>query len=265
MEGFLMLRRVNGLRGLALRAVDDPIGSVAAFCFDDQSWSMRYMLVQTGNWLDGETVLISPRAIRAVDWARQRIDLNVTSRQIRDAPRTLVDQPISRRMELAHATYYNDEPYWYGPGRWGHTGFPYYGDGMTGYTPASTAATERERELPSGDTHLHSTREVLNYHIRASDGTLGYLSDFVMDDETWAVRYLVIDTRSRRPSKPALIAPAWIAAVSWGDRTIDVDLPGGLIRAAPAYDPTWLNRTFEQGLYRHYQRSAYWDTEGMFS
>jgi len=92
-----------------------------------------------------------------------------------------------------------------------------------------------------------------------SDGTIGYISDFVMDDETWAVRYLVVDTRNRRPSRQALIDPAWIAAASWADRTIDVDLPGALIKAAPAYDPTWLNRTFEQGLYQHYQRPAYWD------
>jgi hypothetical protein len=260
-----MLRRVNRLRELALRATDDSIGCVDAFCFDDQSWAMRYMLVKTGSWLDGETVLISPRAIRAMDWARQRVDLNVTGRQIRDAPRTVADQPISRRMELAHATYYNDEPYWYGPGLWGHTDFPYYGDGIMGFAPASIAAAEREQKMPSVGSYLHNTREVLNYHIRAIDGGLGYVSDFVMDDETWAVRYFVVDTRGRRPSKPALIAPAWIAAVSWDDRTIDVDLSSAMIRAAPAYDPTWLNRTFEQGLYRHYQRSAYWDLEGIYS
>lgn len=259
-----MLRGVNRLHGLTVRAVDDSIGCVDAFCFDDQSWAIRYMLVQTDSWLDGETVLISPRAIRTVDWARQRVDLNVTCRLIRDAPRTVAGQPISRPMELAHATYYSDEPYWYGPALWGNTGFPYYGDGITGFAPPSAAA-EREHVLPSGGAYLHNTRELLNYQIRASDGALGYLSDFVMDDETWAVRYLVVDTRSRRPSKPALIAPAWIAAVSWDDRTIDIDLSSAMIRAAPAYDPTWLNRTFEQGLYRYYQRSAYWDTEGMLS
>ncbi len=258
-----MLRSVNELRGLTIHATDDEIGRVDDFFFDDAGWSIRYMVVNTGSWMLPETVLISPRSIRTVDWAARRIEVNLTRQQVKDAPSTATDRPVSRQMELTHAAYYNYDPYWNGPRLWGGIGYPYAIGGVSGSIPSGMTPTEREldveRNLPKGDTHLRSTHEVTGYHIRASDGTIGHVNDFVMDDESWAVRYLVVDTRNWWPGKQVLIAPAWIAAVSWNDRTVDVDMPRATIKSGPAYDPTLLNRTFEEQLYRHYQRTAYWD------
>jgi len=241
-----MLRSINELRGLTIRATDDAIGSVDEFFFDDARWSIRYMVVNTGSWMLPETVLISPRSIRAVDWEARRIAVNLTRQQVQDAPSTAMDQPVSRQMEIAHAAYYNYDPYWYGPGLWGSMGYPYAIGGVVGALPAGITATAREqdieRDLPQGDTHLRSTREVIGYHIRASDGELGHIHDFVMDDETWAVRYLVVDTRNWWPGKQVLVAPARISAVSWNDRTVNVDLSRDVIKAGPEYDPAQLNQ-----------------------
>lgn len=264
-----MLRTVEHLRGLKIRATDDEIGKVDEFFFDDERWTIRYMVVDTGNWLISEPVLISPRSVREVDWDDRRVEVSLTREQVKEAPSIASDRPVSRQMELEHAAYYNYDPYWYGPGLWGGTGFPYYAGGVAGYTPVPLAATEREREIerdrqrdiegPQGDSHLRSTREVHGYHIRANDGEIGHVTDFVMDDETWAMRYFVIDTRNWWPGKKVLLAPAWVDAVNWGDRTVDVDLPREAIKSAPEYDPERLTREYEADLYSHYGRPSYWD------
>jgi len=258
-----MLRSVNELRGLSIHATDDEIGRVDEFFFDDQHWSIRYMVVNTGSWMLPATVLISPRSIRVVDWDGRRVEVNLTRQQVQVAPSTEADRPVSRQMEHAHAAYYGYDPYWNGPGLWGGMGYPYAIGGVSGYIPAGMTPTEREldveRDLPKADTHLRSTREVIGYHIRASDGTIGHVNDFVMDDATWAVRYLVVGTHNWWPGKQVLVAPAWIKAVSWADRTVDVDLSRETIKAGPEYDPLRLNRSYEELLYTHYQRSTYWD------
>ena len=255
-----MLRNVNELHGLSIHATDGELGSVDEFYFDDRHWSIRYMVVNAGGWLLRDTVLISPRSIRAIDWDRRRVDVDLTREQVQAAPSTETDRPVSRQMELAHSAYYNYDPYWYGSGLSGGMSYSHAGAGPL---PAGMQATEREREVehdqPSRDTHLRSTREVIGYHIRASDGAIGHISDMLIDEATWAVRYLVVDTHNWLPGKHVLVAPAWVSAVSWADRTVDADLSRDIIKTAPEYDPAQLNRSFEEGLYRHYQRSVYWD------
>ncbi|NTU85811.1 MAG: PRC-barrel domain containing protein, partial [Chloroflexales bacterium] len=245
-----MLRSINDLGGLTIRATDGEIGSVDGFFFDDAHWAIRSMLVKTGGWLLPETVLISPQSIQAVHWEQRLIAVNLTCQQVRDAPNATTHQPVSRQMEIAHASYYGYEPYWYGPGLWGGMGMPYYSVGMAAYVPLGMGATERarvravEHDLPQGDAHLRSTREVMGYHIQASDGAIGHIKDFVMDDTTWALRYLVVDTQNWWPGKQVLVAPTWITAVNWDDRTVGVDLPRATIKAGPEYDPSQLNRAY---------------------
>jgi len=258
-----MLRSTNDLRGLIIRATDGEIGSVDTFFFDDVRWSIRYMVVNTGGWLLPETVLISPRSIRAVDWDRRLVEVNLTRQQVKDAPSTASDQPVSRQMEVAYASHYRHDPYWYGAKRWGNTSFPYASGGGDVYLPPGIVAPERDRAvaqaLPMGDAHLRSTHEVAGYRIRASDGELGRIDDFVMDDATWAIRYLVVDTQNWWPGKKVLMAPSWISTVSWIDRTVEIGLGCAAIKAGPEYDPTQLNRAYERRLHRHYRKPSYWD------
>jgi uncharacterized protein YrrD len=258
-----MLRSINDLRGLTIQASDGEIGHVDEFYFDDAAWSIRYMVANTGGWLLGDTVLISPRSIRAVDWEKRLVAVNLTRQQVKDAPSTETDQPVSRQMEQVHAAYYNYDPYWYGTSLWGNAGFPYAGGATGAYLPPGmldvAGEQEAERALPQGDAHLRSTHEVSGYHIRASDGEIGHVTDFVMDDASWTVRYLVVDTHNWWPGKQVLVAPTWITGVNWDDRTVDVDITRATIKAGPEYDPTQLNRVYEQRLYQHYRQPSYWD------
>jgi uncharacterized protein YrrD len=259
-----MLREGKSLRGLKLRARDDELGRVDHFLFDDEQWTIRYMVVNTGNWFIKDLVLISPRSISGVDWETHRIDVNLTRRQVETAPDISVDQPVSRQMEISHAAYYNYDPYWYGNQLWGGSGLPVSLNQFAGYAPTPPSGTEQQRELKTAvqeqsDVHLRSTREVIDYDIQARDGEIGHLSDFVMDDESWAIRYFIVSTRDWLPGKHVVFAPKWMGDINWEARNVVVDLSREQIKDGPEYDPAALNRDYEWRLHRHVGQPPYWE------
>lgn len=257
-----MLRSGNDLKGLTIGAADGEVGTVDEFLFDDERWAVRYMVVNTAGWLLKELVLLSPRSIQGVDWEGRRVAVSLRRQQVEDAPPIAADEPVSRQMEAELASYYGYQPYWYGPGLWGAAGYP-FGAGMGASPMAATmAATERERAPETaerGDPHLRSTREVKGYAIRARDGEVGEVSDFLMDDERWAIRYLVVDTGGWWSGRKVLIAPLWATAVSWEDKVVEMDLTREQVRSGPEYSGLRLSRDDEQLLHRHYQRPGYWE------
>jgi hypothetical protein len=261
-----MLRSTNDLRGYTLRATDGEIGKVDDFLFDDEQWTIRYMVANTGGWLTGRLVLISPIVLGNVDWEAKTLAVKLTRTQVEQSPDIATDQPVSRQREQELAQYYGYFPYWGGAGLWGAGMVPYAVGGPVVpplAPPAGTTATERalsSTAIEHGDQHLRSTREVAGYHIHARDGELGHVDDFIVDDETWAMRYMVIDTRNWWPGKHVLVAPQWIGAIDWDTSSVTVDLLRETIKQGPEYDPAMLNRAYETALYRHYGRPAYWET-----
>jgi hypothetical protein len=253
------------MRGFAIRATDGEIGSVDDFLFDDEQWTIRYLVANTGSWLTGRLVLVSPIAFRAVDWDGQAFAVNLTRRQVEESPGIATDQPVSRQMEEQYFRYYGYPYYWAGPGLWAGGMYPVYTGHILGTAPAPIApsATEREvqqSERPHGDQHLRSVRAVTGYAIQARDDDLGHVEDFIMDDQSWAIRYMVVDTRNWWPGKRVLAAPQWITSVSWAESSVHVDLMRETIKSAPEYDSSaLLDREYETRLYRHYGRPAYWE------
>jgi hypothetical protein len=111
----------------------------------------------------------------------------------------------------------------------------------------------------SADSHLRSTDEVTGYHIEAADGEIGHVKDFIVDDETWAIRYLEIDTRNWLPGKKVLLSPQWINNVSWPQSKVYVDLTRETIQNSPEWDDTIpVTREYEYRLHEYYARSPYW-------
>jgi hypothetical protein len=109
---------------------------------------------------------------------------------------------------------------------------------------------------------LRSTHEVTDYHIQAADGEIGHVEDFIIDDETWAIRYLIIDTRNWLPGKKVLVSPQWIERVSWSERKVFVNHTREIIRQSPEYtEESLLTRDYESVLHRHYNRQGYWVDE----
>ncbi len=121
-------------------------------------------------------------------------------------------------------------------------------------------------EAHAWDPHLRSTRDVIGHHIQSTDGMIGHVEDFIVDDQTWAIRYLVIDTQNWWPGKRVVVSPQWIDRVSWDDSTVYVNLAGDAIKEAPKYtDVGLLTREYEGQLHQHYNRPGYWvgDPEGI--
>jgi hypothetical protein len=216
----------------------------------------------------GRKVLISPISIERAQ-KTDGLTVSLTKEQIRNSPPIDTDKPVSRQHETQYFNYYGYPYYWGGPALWGGTAYPFgyasrphnlgYPDRTSGY--AGTAATARlQSEKKEGDQHLRSTKEVSGYYIEATDGDIGHVEDFVIDDENWAIRYVVVDTVNWWPGKKVVVAPQWIKDVSWTDSRVYVELSRERIKNAPEYDPTAvIDRRYEDKLYDYYKSPKYWD------
>jgi hypothetical protein len=253
-----MLHKAKTLNDYTLRSLDGEIGKVKEFYFDDRHWTIRYLVADTGNWLTGRHVLISPYALRAVSEEDRYIAIDLTKKQIEDSPPLDSDKPVSRQFEEAYYGYYGWPMYWGGPLMWGPAWKP---------NPYIVRDREKwENTVQQGesawDPHLRSTQDVTGHHIQAPDGEIGHVADFIIDDETWAIRYLIVDTRNWWPGKQVLVSPRWIERVSWEESKVFVNLLRETIKQSPEYTEGSLpTRDYETGLHRHYNRQGYWVDE----
>jgi sporulation protein YlmC with PRC-barrel domain len=254
-----MLIRISDLNGYTVRATDGDIGTVHDVYFDAESWTVRYLVVDAGGWLTGRRVLVSPRAVRGSDPEAQRLDVALTRQQVENSPHVDTERPVSRQHEIEFARHYEYPYYWGGPFRWGFEPYP------GAVSAPRRSAVEEEilaRDRQSADPNLHSAREVTGYYLGATDGDLGHVDDFLVDDLTWAIRYMVVDTRNWLPGKKVLVSPEWIRDVSWADSRVFVELRREAVERAPEYDPAApLEREYERRLHEHYGRRSYWDRE----
>jgi sporulation protein YlmC with PRC-barrel domain len=245
-----MLRSLKKIEGYKVSATDGDLGSVVNFLIDDERWTVRYLVVDTGGIFGSRQVLISPISFRDVDHSAERFHVNLTTDKIKNSPSIDLDRPVSRQHERDYYGYYGYPYYWaYGGGLWG-----------MGYYPSAMAvagyggAGERPGE-PAADVHLRSARELTGYHIEGTDGSIGHVKDFKVDDESWAIRYMVIETSNWWVGKSVLIAPEWTSGISWIDRKVYVAMTRAAIKGSPEWgvdDP--VGRAFEEQLYRHYGR-----------
>ncbi|HLE01774.1 MAG TPA: PRC-barrel domain-containing protein [Bdellovibrionota bacterium] len=261
-----MLKSLESLTNMVVQATDGEIGSVEEFYFDDEKWTVRYLVVQTGGWLTGKKVLISPIAVEQINVPARAIHVSLTRKQVEDSPSIDTDKPVSRQLEARYYDYYRWPYYWTGAGVWGMAPYP---AGMLGRPPTSasyaseTAGTETSANQESkGDPHLRSSDVVRGYRIEATDGRFGHVDDFIIEDDSWRIRYLVADTVNFWPSKSVLISPEWVDSISWKDRKCRVNLAENVIKGSPEYLPgETITRDYEERLYSHYGRPKYWSSE----
>jgi uncharacterized protein YrrD len=249
-----MLSKAKTLKGYQLGCRDGEIGTVKEFYFDDRYWTIRYLVADTGSWLTGRQVLISPYALIAVDRAAQHITVNLTKKQIEDSPSLNSDKPVSRHFEESYNEYYKWPAYWRGQHAWGLS--PY----LVG-RDCEKWEKDMQREK-AAKFHLRSTLDVSGHDIQATDGEIGHVEDFIIDDQTWAIRYLVIGTRNWWPGKRVLVSPRWIERVSWSESKVFVNLSRETIKQSPEYtEESMLTREYEIELHGHYNRPGYWVDE----
>ena len=248
-----MIERAHTLHGYQLRSRDGDIGSVRDFYFDDRYWSIRYLVANTGNWLSGRQVLISPYALRDVINERHEISVAMTKAQIEASPSPESDKPVSRQFENSYFGFFGWQPYWTGPYRWGASpDIPRGGEELKAADP----------HMKDWNAHLRSTSKVSGYHIRALDGEIGHVVDFLVDVDSWAIRYLIVDTHNWWPGGKVLVAPEWISNVSWDESKVHVDLSRDDLKQSPPYPvESPLTRDYEMRLHEHYRRPGYWGDE----
>jgi len=229
-----VLRNARAWVGYELRARDGIIGEVKDLYFDDEQWRLRYFVVETGAWLRKRRVLISPESVLTPEWNAGILPVDLTQEQVRDSPAVEVDRPVSRQYEESLRRHYGLSFYW--------------GAGLTGpglvlpvssmvQTSLPAVKTESQVSIPAGNPHLRSASEVSHYRIRATDGEIGHAFDFLIDDRTWDIRYLIVDTKNWLPGKKVVISPWWITEVNWLESEIAVDLATETIKRSPDYDP----------------------------
>lgn len=253
-----MLSNLKSLFSYKLRATDGEIGGVRDIFFDDKKWEIRYFVADTGNWLLGKRVLISPVSIEGVDWDSRKLLVNLSKDQIEKSPEVHEDRPVTRQMEKDLSVYYAWPAYW---------------EPIVGVTRPVLVSPEAVVESAKksvdtaeiephtdGDPHLQSVKDVSGFHIHAVDGEMGHIVDFIADTDNWFIRYIEVDTRNWWPGKKVLVAPEWVQTVAWEISEVYVDLTRDAIRNAPEYDPdNPIDRDYESRLYEYYRREKYWE------
>lgn len=225
----MRLRRVKDLREYTIDAEETDIGRVRGVYFDYVTWTVRYILVATGTILGGREVLLSTAALKKRAWSPLHIRVNLNWKQVENAPGIDLHQPISRQGEMEQHDHY---------------GWPHYWE----------ADTAQNSEM-----HVHSSEEVFGFKVSARDGEIGRVDDFLFDDKSWNIRWVIINTAGWWSDKKVLVSPRWIRKVDWQEHAIDVELSREQIKNSPEWDPEKpVSRKYELELHKHYQLPPYW-------
>ena len=264
-----MLNSILHINGSKIIAKDGEIGHVKEAYFDDDNWTIRYLVVDTGAWLSGREVLISPYAVVQPlvqpqvlrSTSGKQIGVSLTQQQVIDSPTTETHLPVSRQHEREMSRHYAFPAYWEGGELWAMSALPLVPAPLPTTVESEAEAAKRASEVPLEDVHLRSSANVTGYDLQASDDSIGHVSDFIFDDESWAIRYLVVDTRNWLPGgKKVLIATQWIERIDWADMTVFTTLTRAEVKASPAYDESAIiSRDYEERLHASYSRADYWD------
>lgn len=243
---------------MSIHATDGDLGKADDFYFDDQDWTIRYVVVDVGSWLERRKVLISPVSIPTIAPDLNRFMTSLTKEQVRDSPSWDTDKPVSRQYEALFADYYKYPYYWGGSALWGYTPSLSGAAVIDGVQTPSEKVADIKAEIER--SHLRSTRAVTGYAIEADDGEIGTVHDFIVDERSWRIHYLVVDTGKWLPGRKVLLSPRWIESIDWSRSKVKAQLARETIKNAPGYDnPATITREYEERLFAYYGKPGYWE------
>ena len=253
-----MLQVTSAFKGCSLEVSDGVIGAVEDFLFDDRSWRMRWLVIDTGSWLPGRKVLLHPSAIRRSDPDERVVRVDLTKAQVEESPGIRTDQPVSRQVENSLHGYYGWDPCW-DIGIMGGGGLSFspvmadrFGESMLREPPVS------DQPFDDGDPHLRSTAAVTGYHVHAVDGGIGHVEDFLVDATDWGIRYLIVNTRNWWIGRQVLVSPYAITKIEWLERQIRLDISRDQVKTSEPWTPSdYIDRAYEEQLHKHYGWPGY--------
>jgi hypothetical protein len=258
-----MLRSMKAMEDYTIGAADGIVGQVKDFYFDDAAWVIRYLVVRTGEELHRRNVLISPISIGRPNWSEKILPVSLTRSQVQNSPDIDTDKPVSRQHEMGYLGYYGYGNYWGGGGLWGAGLYPdLLQAGLR--INASTNVNRQSDEMRNqhDDPHLRSGNAVMRYYVHADDGDIGHVQGFLVDEASWAIRYIIVNTSNWWLGHQVLIAPEWIDHIDWPESKVLLSLTRQAVQGSPPYDPSVpLNREQEASISTHYGHDGYWPRE----
>lgn len=255
-----MLKDITDVTNYTAVAEDGEVGRLEDILFDDGSFSIRYIVVHTGDWLTGRKILVPPNELGRPDWSRGQFPISLTRKQIEEGPTLDTDEPVSRQHEEQLQSHFGWQASWTG-----EAASDYLSDEIP---PGDEQTGDRQdqsvpHDITPGDPDLRSFRETLDYRVEATDGNAGHVEGFIIDDEDWMVRYLIVRSQDLEPERRLLLSVEWIDKVLWDESTFFVDMDASTIRKSPTYDPSVpITRPFEEALHDHYELTGYWQASG---
>ncbi|MFT6205359.1 MAG: sporulation protein YlmC with PRC-barrel domain [Spirosomataceae bacterium] len=232
-----MKRSINSLLGYIIIGTDGEIGKVEEFYFDDRTSTIRYIIVKTGGWFSEKRVLISPEVFQKAEWESKTLYVNLTQEKIKNSPDIDTEKPVSRQQEEYIRKYYALPAY----AKYGANG--YWGLGMWGYPAIRELSVKKDiqklksEEHLAKDSHLRSTHEVTGYDIHATNGEIGKVDDFIIDDITWKIKFLVVEAGNWFFGKKVLFSPDRIKEIDWEIGAVIIDTTITEVKNSPEYNP----------------------------
>lgn len=258
-----MLVVASAMKGYTIEALDGHLGSVSNFLFDDTTWKIRWLVADTGSWLSTRLILLHPSVLGVPDHGAKSIPVTLSKAQIEKSPEIAQDRPVTMQMQNDLYSYYDWDPYW-GPTQFGPgiADMGLYG----GFAPSASQAERLRAETgetyqfgtDDGDPHLRSMHDVKGYHIHATDGGIGHLENFLIDDVDWATRYLIVDTSNWWIGRHVLISPYAVHDVSWTDQRLNLDVTRERVKGSPTWDPAAIiSQMYQRELHGYYGWPGY--------
>jgi sporulation protein YlmC with PRC-barrel domain len=249
-----MLRNLSEIIGYTIGASDGEVGQVTDYLFDDDTWLVRWLVIDTGSWLSGRKVLLPPTVLGDFSPIGNQFAVRLTKQQVKDSPGVDTDLPVSRQFERKTYDYYGWNPYWSSGLYMG--GYSWGGGGMNPVPYGESLARAEEiaaEEFAHDDVHLRSVKTVTGYHIQAADGEIGHVADVLVEDADWGIHYLVVDTKNWWHGKSVLISPRSVKDISWTDGLVSLNVNRQAVRESPPYDETTtVDRAYENHFNNYY-------------
>ena len=234
-----MLWKASTINGYAVEASDGRLGTVSDLLCEDEGWAIRWLVVDTGSWLPGRKVLLPLSALGQPDQALRQFPVTLTMQQVKDSPDVDTDRPVSRQVEAHVYDHYGWDPYWGGSfiPMSNAMAMPFVAPlHLSGSTPRDPVSADTQPN--EGAPHLRSIAAVSGYHIQATDGEIGHVEDFLVDDAGWSIRYITVDTRNWWPGERVLISPRSVREIDWAGRLIHLDIDRQKVKGSPSYHPS---------------------------
>ncbi|UOE95993.1 PRC-barrel domain-containing protein [Alkalihalobacillus sp. LMS39] len=265
----MMLFYSSSLERYSIEAKDGSIGVVEDVYFDEDNWTIRYLVVNTNPWLPGQKRLISPISIETVDTLVNMVRVDLAKEEIKNSPSIDTHLPISKQYEKKFHDFYGYPPYWVGPGVWGNETYArglmlQHAEVAGGVVKEDFMKREIDKYEEEGKSLLHSGKEITGkingYRINAKGETFGQVVDILIEKDTWTIRYFLVETKKWLPSKEVIVSTDWIQSVNWETREIQMDITKEAVENSPQFiRDKHPDREFEHQLFTHYRRRKYWD------